>query len=81
MRVSEYNALKTQLNALARKTTGSLAVRDIQALVKPSHVTESENLTTLFVVVPKFSLKEWETSYETLTMYVVSERVSDAAPS
>lgn len=35
VKVSEYNSLKTQLNAVVRKQTGSLSVRDISTLVKP----------------------------------------------
>eukprot|EP00199_Chlamydomonas_sp_CCMP681_P001609 CAMPEP_0119101894 /NCGR_PEP_ID=MMETSP1180-20130426/806_1 /TAXON_ID=3052 ORGANISM="Chlamydomonas cf sp, Strain CCMP681" /NCGR_SAMPLE_ID=MMETSP1180 /ASSEMBLY_ACC=CAM_ASM_000741 /LENGTH=371 /DNA_ID=CAMNT_0007086075 /DNA_START=51 /DNA_END=1166 /DNA_ORIENTATION=- len=71
VKVSEYNALKTQLNALLRKQTGSLSVRDISTLVKAEHVTDSENLTTLFVVVSKYSLQEWQEAYEKLTNFVV----------
>jgi hypothetical protein len=59
------------MSALARKAGGSLAVRDIATLVKPQDVVDSENLMTLFVVVSKFGLKEWESSYEKLSNFVV----------
>ena len=50
----------------------SLAVRDISNLVKPEDIITSEHLETLLVIVPKYSQKEWLSSYETLTSYVVS---------
>lgn len=50
----------------------SLAVRDLSNLVKPEDIVISENLTTLLAVVPKYSQKDWLSSYETLTSYVVS---------
>jgi V-type H+-transporting ATPase subunit C len=72
VKLSEYNNMKSQLNAAMRKSTGSLAVRDLKTIVKKEQVISSENLTTLFVVVSRFSLKEWETSYESLCDFVVS---------
>uniref|UniRef100_A0A7S0RL04 V-type proton ATPase subunit C n=1 Tax=Chlamydomonas leiostraca TaxID=1034604 RepID=A0A7S0RL04_9CHLO len=71
VKVSEYNTMKSQLNAASRKQTGSLSVRDISSLVKPQHMVDSENLTTMFVVVSKFALQEWEAQYEKLTNFVV----------
>lgn len=71
VKMSDYNSLKSQLSAIARKTTGSLAVRDISALVKPRDFVDSENLTTLYVIVGKYSLKDWLSSYEKLSNYVV----------
>ncbi|KAK7380723.1 hypothetical protein VNO78_33239 [Psophocarpus tetragonolobus] len=71
VRVSEYNNIRSQLNAINRKQTGSLAVRDLSNLVKPEDIITSENLTTLLAIVPKYSQKDWLSSYETLTNYVV----------
>ena len=56
---------------MLRKQTGSLSVRDISTLVKPQHLVDSENLTTLFVVVSKFAVQEWMSSYEKLSNFVV----------
>lgn len=50
----------------------SLAVRDLSNLVKPEDIVMSENLITLLAIVPKYSQKDWLSSYETLTSYVVS---------
>ncbi|KAF8058480.1 VHA-C [Scenedesmus sp. PABB004] len=71
VKVGEYNTVKSQISAALRKAGGSLAVRDIAGVVSPGHVVDSENLTTLFVVVGKFGLKEWEASYESLADFVV----------
>lgn len=37
-------------------------------------MVDSENLTTLFVVVGKYSVKDWESCYETLADFVVRSR-------
>uniref|UniRef100_A0A0C9RG98 V-type proton ATPase subunit C n=1 Tax=Wollemia nobilis TaxID=56998 RepID=A0A0C9RG98_9CONI len=71
VRVAEYNNIRSQLNAINRKQTGSLAVRDLSDLVKAEDMISSEHLTTLLAVVPKYSEKEWLSSYETLTTFVV----------
>uniref|UniRef100_A0A2P2KZW8 V-type proton ATPase subunit C n=1 Tax=Rhizophora mucronata TaxID=61149 RepID=A0A2P2KZW8_RHIMU len=71
VRVAEYNNVRSQLNAINRKQSGSLAVRDLSNLVKPEDIVTSENLVTLLAVVPKYSQKDWLASYETLTNYVV----------
>jgi V-type H+-transporting ATPase subunit C len=71
VRVAEYNNVRSQLNAINRKQSGSLAVRDLSNIVKPEDMVSSENLTTLLAVVPKYSQKDWLSSYETLTQYVV----------
>lgn len=52
-RLSDYNAVKQQLSAISRKAQGSLAVRDLSALVPQHLITQSENLTTLLAVVSK----------------------------
>ncbi|KAK2974004.1 hypothetical protein RJ640_026722 [Escallonia rubra] len=71
VRVAEHNNVRSQLNAINRKQTGSLAVRDLSGIVKPQDLITSEHLVTLLAVVPKYSQKDWLSSYETLTSYVV----------
>ncbi|CAI0555719.1 unnamed protein product [Linum tenue] len=71
VRLAEYNNVRSQLNAINRKQSGSLAVRDLTSLVKPEDIISSEHLITLLAVVPKYSQKDWLASYETLTNYVV----------
>lgn len=70
-RTADYNSLKGQLSQLSRKAQGSLLVRDLGTIVKESDVVESENLTTLMVVVGKYSQKDWLDAYETLSQFVV----------
>lgn len=71
VRASEYNSVRSQLNAINRKQSGSLAVRDLSNLVKPDDIITTEHLVTLLAVVPKYSQKDWLSSYETLTTFVV----------
>ncbi|KAL0415593.1 UNVERIFIED_CONTAM: V-type proton ATPase subunit C [Sesamum latifolium] len=71
--VCEYNNVRSQLNAINRKQAGSLAVRDLSNLVKPEDIISSEHLTTLLAIVPKYSQKDWLSSYETLTTYVIRD--------
>jgi len=71
VKIADYNNLKGMLSAVARKASGSLAVRDISTLVKPQQLVDSENMTTAFVVISKFATKDWETSYERLCNFVV----------
>ncbi|KAL3617603.1 V-type proton ATPase subunit C [Castilleja foliolosa] len=71
VRISEYSNVRSQLNAINRKQGGSLAVRDLSNLVKPQDIVSTEHLTTLLAIVSKYSQKDWLSSYETLTTYVV----------
>lgn len=73
VRVSEYNTVKSQLNAINRKAGGSIVVRDLSEVVKPEDIVTSDHLTTLLVVVPKYNEKDWLASYETLATMVVPE--------
>ncbi len=69
--MSEYNQLKGQVGALNRKRTGNLAVRELAGLVAKEDAVATENLTSLFVVVPKTSKSDWLASYEKLSDFVV----------
>lgn len=57
VRVAEYGNVKSQLGAINRKQTGSLAVRDLSNLIKPEDMVTSEHLVTLLSIVPKYSQK------------------------
>ncbi|PRD30587.1 UNVERIFIED_CONTAM: Vha44 [Trichonephila clavipes] len=71
-KASAYNSLKTNLQNLERKQTGSLLLRSLGDLVKKEHfVLDSEYLTTLLVVVPNPLAKDWEKSYENITSMIV----------
>lgn len=71
MKVTEYSQLRSTLQAAARKQQGSLAVRDLSTVVAPGQVVDTENLTTLLVVVGKAARGDWDTQYETLSDFVV----------
>merc|ERR1712241_705266 len=67
-----YNALKTSLQSIEKKQTGSLVTRNLGDLVKKEHfVLDSEYLTTLLVVVPLNMINDWHAKYESLTDMVV----------
>lgn len=67
-----YNSIKQTLQSLQKKQTGSLLTRNINDIIKKEDfIMDSEYLTTLIVIIPKHSLDEWLTCYETLCEYVV----------
>ncbi|KAL3689997.1 hypothetical protein R1sor_016306 [Riccia sorocarpa] len=71
VRVAEYNNVKSQLTAIQRKQTGSMAVRDLSNLLRAEDIITTEHLTTLLVIVGKYSQKDWLSSYETISDCVV----------
>uniref|UniRef100_A0A804NIZ3 V-type proton ATPase subunit C n=1 Tax=Zea mays TaxID=4577 RepID=A0A804NIZ3_MAIZE len=73
VRAAEYNNVRSQLTAINRKQSGSLAVRDLSNLVKPEDMVCSEHLVTLLAIVPKYSQKDWLSSYESLDTFVLYE--------
>lgn len=65
-KATEYTNARSAKQAIERKETGNLMVRSLNALVKKEDFIESEHLTTLLVVVPKFALKDWAANYASL---------------
>lgn len=69
---SQYSLIRSSLESIERKQTGSLLVRNLSDLVKREHfVTDSEYLSTLLVVVPKPYYRDWNLNYEKLTDMIV----------
>uniref|UniRef100_A0A8D8UGL8 V-type proton ATPase subunit C n=1 Tax=Cacopsylla melanoneura TaxID=428564 RepID=A0A8D8UGL8_9HEMI len=69
---SAYNNLKSNLQNMEKKQTGSLLTRNLADLVKKEHfILDSEYLTTLLVVVPRNQVQEWVQNYEKLTDMIV----------
>jgi len=67
-----YNNLKSNLQNMEKKQTGSLLTRNLADLVKKEHfILDSEYLTTLLVVVPKPMFNDWNHIYEKLTDMIV----------
>eukprot|EP00051_Salpingoeca_urceolata_P027462 m.481569 g.481569 ORF g.481569 m.481569 type:complete len:389 (+) comp22228_c0_seq1:227-1393(+) len=77
-KMQSYNKLKSNLQAFQRKDNGSLLIRSLNGLVDPKNfVLNSEFLTTLLVVIPKYGIKEWFEKYETLVPHYVVPRSSE----
>lgn len=71
-KANAYNTLKSNLQSLERKATGSLLTRNLVDLVKKEDfVLGSEYLTTLLVVIPRGVSGDWFNKYEMLTDMVV----------
>lgn len=71
-RFNTYNNLKSNLQQLERKATGSLLTRNIADLVKKEDfILDSEYLTTLVVIIPKSFEQDWWNSYAKLSEKVV----------
>jgi V-type H+-transporting ATPase subunit C len=68
---AEYNSINHSIAAEDRKLGGTLLVRSLADIVKEEDLTNTEYMTTLLVVVPKPLTKEWLSTYETLTNYVL----------
>ncbi|EHK16407.1 uncharacterized protein TRIVIDRAFT_183728 [Trichoderma virens Gv29-8] len=69
---NQYNTVKTNLAALQRKQTGTLATKSLTPIVKPSLlVQDSEYLETHLIAVPTNAKKDFIKSYETLAPMVV----------
>jgi len=71
LKMGELNALKGSLQGAERKLQGNLMVRGLADIIQEYHVHESEYMTTVFVVVPKISMKDFEGYYEKMATYVV----------
>jgi len=71
-KAAAYNNLKSNLQNIEKKQTGSLVTRNLGDLVKKEHfVLDSEYLVTLLVVVPLSLISDWNAKYEKLTDMVV----------
>jgi len=71
-KAAAYNNLKSNLQNIEKKQTGSLVTRNLGDLVKKEHfVQESEYLVTMVVVVPLALINDWNAKYEKLTDMVV----------
>jgi len=70
-RSSRYTTAERAAAADSRKETGSLVTRSLADVVKPTDVIDTEYLTTVFVVVPKGTEKEFLNKYEKITDFVL----------
>ncbi|KAF7647316.1 hypothetical protein LDENG_00174340 [Lucifuga dentata] len=70
-RAAAYGSVKTSLQGLQHKLEGSLQTRSLNDIVRKEDMVDSEYLTTLLVVVTSGRYEEWETTYESLSAFVV----------
>jgi len=72
-KLGKYTEISTSLQVYERKETGTLLVKPLGPLVKPSDVIEREFLTTLLVIVPKAKEEEFTAQYESLEDIAAAE--------
>jgi len=66
-KAATFQTVNQGILAEKRKKSGNLLVRDLTELIKPDeNYVNTENLGTVFVIVPKHSSKEFEQTYEGL---------------
>lgn len=71
-KATAYNSLKTSLQSIEKKQTGSLVTRNLTDLVKKEHfILDSEYLVTVLVVVPLANINDWNNKYEKLADMIV----------
>ncbi|XP_059907941.1 V-type proton ATPase subunit C 1-B [Gadus macrocephalus] len=70
-RASTYNSVKSSLHCLQRKAEGNLHTRGLNDIVTREDLLESEYLTTLLVVVSRGDYKQWDSTYESFSLFVV----------
>ncbi|KAF6206653.1 hypothetical protein GE061_017889 [Apolygus lucorum] len=69
---SAYNTLKSTLQNIEKKQSGSLLTRNLGDLVKKEHfILDSEYLVTLLVVVPRILVQDWNNKYERFSEMIV----------
>jgi len=71
MKMTEVNTLKGNLQGFDRKQQGNLMMRGLTDLVGENDTLETEFMTTVMVVVPRHSYKQWNETYEKMADYVV----------
>lgn len=59
----EYSEIKSQLTAIERVEFGSLQTRSLSEYIKSNDIIDTENLCTLFVVVPRSRANEFQSEY------------------
>lgn len=65
VKLLEYATLRSNLAQIDRRDTGNLLVRPLDGLIKPEELIDTENLTTVFVVLTKENVKHFLQHYET----------------
>jgi len=79
VKAADYANISHTIAAEERKLGGNLLVKSLADTVKPSDLTETEYMTTLLVVVPKYLYKDWYANYESLTQYILPRSTKQLA--
>lgn len=69
--VSEYSSISQSLASTKRQEAGNLMVKNLAEIVRAEHIVESDYLTTLIVCVSKNFYKDFLSTYETLTEWIL----------
>jgi V-type H+-transporting ATPase subunit C len=68
---ADYATLAARLANLKRRDTGPVTGRSLVGLLAPSHIVDTEHLTTVLVVVPPHRTAEFADTYEAMAQMVV----------
>eukprot|EP01099_Mayorella_cantabrigiensis_P008502 TRINITY_DN79_c0_g1_i2.p1 TRINITY_DN79_c0_g1~~TRINITY_DN79_c0_g1_i2.p1 ORF type:complete len:376 (+),score=99.36 TRINITY_DN79_c0_g1_i2:84-1211(+) len=70
---TEFNNLTHTIAANERKAGGNLSIRSVDDIVrdKRESIVATEYLTTLLIVVNKYNIKDWFSTYESLHGFIV----------
>jgi len=71
IKMTEMNVLKGSLQTIERKTQGNLMVRGLADLISEEDAMVSEYMISVYVVVQKGQMKDFEGSFERMATYVV----------
>lgn len=77
-KLTKFADVKTSLSALERKETGSLALKPLEGVVQPKHLTfsgekEFPMFEAILVAVPKGRDQEWQAVYEKVDLQYQAE--------
>lgn len=70
-KASEYSGIAHSLASTERNAGGNLVTKDLSEIVKSEDWVETEYLTTLFAVIPRFNHGDWINNYEKLSENIV----------
>ena len=57
-KVNAFNLGKAEIDSINKGKTGSLMVRDLEDLIPPADIVDSEFMETLAVILPKY--RDWQ---------------------
>jgi len=79
IKAQAFASIESVLNKAQKDESGSLLTKDLTNILKNEEIVETEYMTTLFVVVPRNEVKNFESTYETFTEYVMPRSAKNIA--